>query len=265
MIFSYNLNAKIPSFIIDENYKQNHFKELHNYSVHKNQKVLPSLIHKNGNSLSTLYFEKYQTNQDKEKHLFVYQSGRYKGTKVLIELSGGDVAVNAWIPQLRKSRRLTTFKHDESWNGTNFTYADILLRRPFDEKHSIQGEDKLSVNTANLMSFQRVNYCPTEYKNVISIKSIPKKETTAYDYRIEYYKNEKLIKTIEKGWYAISKDIKIQAYIHATNHKNKTQSLIYIPQSSHTYNNKISKHFFSKLSLHKKKYIYESSLQEVRF
>jgi len=258
------LNGYTLNDIILKNYSWNHFKTFDNYAMQKYNNNMPVLIHKKGNKISRLYFEQYQINTEKEKHIFVYHSGRYKNIKILIELDEKDAEVNIWLPQLRKTRRFYTFKKSNSWNGSNFTYGDILLVHPNDEEHEIIGVETISTNHAVLKKFKIKNQSKSENKNIIKIKSTPKIDVLDYDYRVSYidrdyffdynityFKNNIPIKLLEKAWYEKKGEVSLLWYWYARNLISNTESLIYIPKSSNFYNVYISKDFFSKHKLNK--------------
>ena len=50
----------------------------------------------------------------------------------------------AWIHELRRYRRSPTTAKDDYWLGSVLTYDDMFLRRPWEEKHRIIGEDKIN-------------------------------------------------------------------------------------------------------------------------
>lgn len=253
--------------ILQKNYNNNHFKQYNNYSMQKQDKKMPVLMHKNGSKRTKLYFEQFQDNTDYEKHLFVYHSGRYKGLKLLLNFDKEQTSVNIWVPQLKKTIGVNTFNKHNFWNGSNFTYAEVLLKNLDDCTYEVIGKSDYKAQNDNLENFKVKNYCSTQHKTVIKVKSTPKKEAlydysisyiddkTYHDYKVEFYKDKKLVKTIEKCWYKPNKDIVLVGYWHAKNHINKSESLIYIPKESHIYNTNFSENFFTKLKLHQNKKI----------
>jgi len=254
--------------IILKNYTWNHFKTFSDYSMQRADNQMPVLMHKVNNKISKLYFEQYQINADKEKHLFVYHSGKYKNIKILIELDEKDTQVNIWLPQLRKTRRFFTFKKSDSWNGSNFTYGDILLIRPDDEKHEILGAEAIYTNPEVLKIFKVKNWWKAQKREIIKIKSTPKSKLLDYDYRISYidkeyffdykivyFKNNIATKLLEKTWHQKQDGVSLLGYWYAKDLIKNTESLIYIPKSSNLYNVNISKNKFSKYHLNKKIYI----------
>ncbi len=136
--------------------------------------------------MTRLYFEQYQDNTDDEKHIFVYHSGTHQGVQILIELDEPKTEVNAWIPQLRKTRRFVTFDKTESWNGSNFTYGEMMLVRPTDETHQMLDSHSFTTNARGLDAFMVINYCQSSTRDIIKIKSTPKDDTMGYDYRVSY-------------------------------------------------------------------------------
>ena len=258
------LNGYTLNDIILKNYSWNHFQTFNNYAMQKSDDNMPVLMHKIGNKISRLYFEQYQINTEKEKHIFVYHSGRYKNIKILIELDNKDTEVNIWLPQLRKTRRFYTFKKTDSWNGSNFTYGDILLIHPNDENHEIIGIETINTNLAVLKKFKIKDHWESKNKSIIKIKSTPKRDILNYDYRISYidieyffdynvtyFKNNIPIKLVEKAWYEKKGGVSLLGYWYAKNLISNTESLIYIPKSSSFYNVNLSKDFFSKHKLNK--------------
>ena len=258
------LSASTLEDIIFKNYNHNHFKTFHNYSMQVSGEDMPMLMHKTGKKISKLYFEQYQLNDKKEKHIFIYHSGIYKNIKVLIEIEEQNTQVNVWLPQFRKTRRIISFRKSDPWNGTNFTYGDILLIHPKDEIHEILGYKRIQTNTQKLENFKVKNYWNIKEKETIKIKSTPKNANLNYDHRIsyidkeyyfdyivEYYKNSVLIKRLEKVWHDKKDGVSILGYWYAKNFLLNTESLIYIPKSSTVFNSNLNKKNFSKNMLHK--------------
>ena len=66
--FSVGVNADNLEKILQVNYDNNHFKQYNNYSMQKQNRKMPVLMHKNGAKRSKLYFEQFQDNNDFEKH-----------------------------------------------------------------------------------------------------------------------------------------------------------------------------------------------------
>lgn len=265
-ILSVGLYADDLKKIVKATYDNNHFTKYENYSMQKQKRKMPILFHKKGKRQSKLYFEQFQDNSDSEKHLFVYHSGRYKGLKVLLKIDEEKTDVDIWVPQLKKTIGVSSFDKSKFWNGSNFTYAEILLKNLDDCTYEILGQTHCHPHSRDLDSFKVDNYCVVEKKSIVKVKSTPKHspalydysisyidEKTSHDYKIDYFRDDKLVKTIEKGWYKESEGRVLVGYWYAKNHEDETESLIYIPKGSHIYNTKFSKSFFEKARLHQDK------------
>ncbi len=251
--------------IMEQVYFVNHFYNFNNYSVGRYGNKISFLIsRKQGRKPITVSFERYINNKTKgwvnSKDLVFFRSGKLKGNKLLITDFAGSIksqVYELYVASLRKVRKFTQPAEDDSWGNSDFTFGDIILRKPTDEIHNLEGTiitlDKclkimrLPLAQRNLYN-KKANInkdCSVKNKKVYKVVSVNKKADWWYDsrisyidierftdYKIEYYKNGDKIKTIYKSW-ANSKLKDKRAnywkYWYGINHKTKHESLIFIP------------------------------------
>lgn len=159
------------------------------------------------------------------KDLIIFLNGTLKSQGILItEYVDGwkSPSMEVWIPSLRKVRRFPFPALADHWAGTQFTYGDMGYRQPFWESHEVVGqeifegclqmmtgiEQKVSKWTQALPPAS----CVADGKSVYILKSTRKGQgwydyrlsyvdiETFADYRVTYYKNNQMIKQLDKGW-----------------------------------------------------------------
>lgn len=163
----------------------------------------------------------------KAKDLAIFHSGKLKGVGMLITdyvdpAKSQQYAV--WLPALRKVRRFGQPGHDDSWGGTDFTFGDVVLRKPHHETHEITGTETFNdcLGFVALKKGEKNRYmkklptegsCKPKGKDVYVLKSTTKYENWWYDYRVsyvdkqsfadyrtEFFKDGQHIKTIDRDW-----------------------------------------------------------------
>ena len=80
----------------------------------------------------------------KAQDLAIFRSGKLKGTGMLITDYVDDAKSQSymiWLPALRKIRRFAQPAHDDAWGGSDFTFGDVALRKPFHETHELLGKE----------------------------------------------------------------------------------------------------------------------------
>jgi hypothetical protein len=134
------------------------------------------------------------------------------------------------LPALRKIRRFAEPAHDDAWGGTDFTFGDVVLRKPHNETHELLGKAKFSgcLGAMEIPADQQSKYtkdlptkgaCDHDGKEVYKLKSTTKFENWWYDYRVsyvdaktfadyrtEYFKGDKMIKIIDRDWKSLNMD-----------------------------------------------------------
>ncbi len=225
--------------IIEQVYFVNHFYALKNFAITKVRRKITVLISRaKGKRPTTNTLERYLNNDYEHdpviraKDLAIFRSGKLRGTGILITDYDDDAKGQSymiWLPALRKIRRFAQPAQDDSWGGLDFTFGDVVLRKPEDETHEFLGkmifEDCL--DGMDIPKNQRNRYtrklskqsCVSKGKEVYKVKSTTKFENWWYDYRInyvdtttfadyrtEYYKDGKKIKYIDRDWRSLGLD-----------------------------------------------------------
>jgi len=245
--------------IIDQVYFVNHFYALKNFAITKKGKKITVLISKSeGKKPTTNTLERYLNNDYLEdgsiraKDLAIFRSGKLKGTGLLITDYDDDTKSQSymiWLPALRKIRRFGQPQHNDAWGGTDFTFGDVVLRKPHNETHELLGKDtfKGCLGAMVLADNERNRYtkktpdasCDHDGKAIYKVKSTTKFENWWYDsrvsyidsatfadYRTEYFKDGKQVKVIDRDWKSLNMDDpRAQAWAYwygktaATNHE----------------------------------------------
>lgn len=274
--------------IMDNAYYVNHFYAFKNYSIEKDKRTITVIVKKSeGKKPLTETVERYLNNdyEDdstvKAKDLAIFRTGKMKGTGMLITDYDNDARSQeylVWLPALRKIRRFAQPAHDDAWGGTDFTFGDVTLRKPLHETHELLGTETFgrTVNSIDIPANQQTRTtkklpgATDEFKNneVYKVKSTTKFSSWWYDYRItyidtktfadyrcEYYKKDKLVKTLEKNWQPIEGQTDPRAlrwYVwYAKTMENGHESLAYIPKSVTKYNSDLKSNLWTKRTLTK--------------
>lgn len=193
---------------------------------------MTAIINKDSDGkVSTIAVERYINNSYddgiiRSKDLALFRSGNLKGTGLLITDyvdESKDQTYSVWLPALRKVRRFTQPLHEDAYGGTVFTYGDVLLRKPRHENHEILSIKKFDGCLGSIQELQRKPFkyvgelpagsCRHQGKDVYVVKSTTKFENWWYDYRVSfvdtesfadyrtvYFKDEKLVKVIDRDW-----------------------------------------------------------------
>jgi hypothetical protein len=218
-------------------YFANHFYAFKNFSINRKGRSMAVLISRDGpDSMTTAGVERHLNNNYPPgdsiaaRDLAIFHSGKMKGTGILVTDFADDSmsqSYQVWLPELRKVRRFAEPPHQELWGGSVFTFGDVTLRKPEHETHELLGTKTfrscLGVITA--LENQEVSHagrlperaCRHVGKEVYGLKSTTKFPNWWYDYRISfvdtksfadyrtaYYKNDELIKVIDRDWGVVS-------------------------------------------------------------
>lgn len=208
----------------------------------------------------------------------IMKSGKVRGTGILFtgytdKERGATIAL--WLPALRKIRRLNEPAHEDYWVGSNFTYGELVLRRPEHEDHELLGEAVLedcllameleksekTRHTKNLPKPQ----CGHKGKSVYRLKSTTKFKNWWYDYHVSdidkktfamyrtvYFKDGEKIKTLTVDWQSLDQPdprINYPRYIYALTHATGVDSLVYVPRSTIQLNVDLPDSFWSEETL----------------
>ena len=274
--------------VMENVYFVNHFYAFKNYSIEKKRRTITVLVKKSeGKKPLTDTVERYLNNDYlkdptiKAKDLAIFRSGKMKGTGMLITDYKDDARSQeylAWLPALRKIRRFAQPAHDDAWGGTDFSFGDVTLRKPMHEKHELLGEETFNkrVHVLKIPKAQQTSTTKKlpdgtdEYKanKVYKVKSTTKFPGWWYDYRItyvdtknfsdyrtEYYKKGKLVKTLEKNWKSIDgqKDPSALRWFtwYAKTMETGHETMAYIPKKVTKYNTSLKSSLWTKKTLKK--------------
>ncbi len=225
--------------IINQVYFVNHFYSVNNISFERDAKghVTTMILRSKGEKPSVIAFRRYLNNayadgDIKARDLALFGSGNLKGVRILLtEYNDPDKrkTYKMWLPSLKKIQGFSEPEHDAAWRDSDFTYGDIYLRNPEDEKHEILGEqnfeDCLGAMVFNLEALSNTRLiknipsqqCDHRGKAVYRVKSSTKFKNWWYDYRVSYvdqssfadyridfFKDGVLVKRIDKDWVPMS-------------------------------------------------------------
>lgn len=220
--------------IVDQTYFVNHFYGFKNYAITKKGRSITVLLNKaDGKKPTTNTLERYLNNDYPEgdtinaRDMAIFRSGKLKGTGMLITdyaEAGKSQSYMIWLPALRKIRRFAQPAHDEAWGGSDFTFGDVVLRKPENETHELLGKETFNdcLGFMQLGAGDQSRYtkglptegsCSPKGKEVYKIKSTTKFENWWYDhrvsyidtksfadYRTEYFKGGNQVKVIDRDW-----------------------------------------------------------------
>ncbi len=285
----YNKSANALE-IMQQVYFVNHFYSFKNYGFGKKGQKIATLVMRDKGSKRpvTIAFERYLNNNiNKEainsKDLVIFRSGRLKKMGVLITdyIDNNKTQLyEIFMPSIRKIRKLSKPAQNDSWGGSDFTLGDIMLRKPKDETHELLDTAIFNgcIHSIKLPKEQRNKYtrkikikddCALDNKKVYRIKSVYKLPNWWYDYRIsiinaetfadnriEFFKNGKKIKIIEKSWIPHKnnkeKRANLMKYWYAKTLETGHETFIYIPQKTIKINYKFkTKNLWSSKTLKK--------------
>lgn len=274
--------------VMDQVYFVNHFYAFKNYSIEKNRRTITVIVKKSeGESPLTETVERYLNNDYADddvvraKDLAIFRAGKMKGTGMLITDYEDDARSQEyliWLPALRKIRRFAQPAHDDAWGGTDFTFGDVTLRKPLHETHELLGVETFgkTINSLTVAKGDQTRYtkklpaATDAYKDreVYKVKSTTKFPSWWYDYRIsyvdtksfgdyrvEYYKKDKLIKTLEKDWPHIDGQDDPRALRwsswYAKNLDTNHETLAYMPEKVTKFNTDLKPSLWTKRTLTK--------------
>ncbi len=219
--------------IMEQVYFVNHFYAMKNYAiVKKGRKITTLVLRAKGDKPTTLTLERYLNNDYpaddpiKAQDLAIFRSGKLRGTGILVTDYKDDNKSQSymiWLPALRKIRRFAQPAHDDAWGGSDFTFGDVVLRKPKHETHELLGKETFNdcLGALEVPKEQQGRYtrnlrgpsCAPKGREVYKVKSTTKFKNWWYDYRIsyvdaktfadhrtEYFKDGKKIKIIDRLW-----------------------------------------------------------------
>lgn len=221
--------------IIRQVYFVNHFYAYTNFSIVQRDKneITVLLSRAEGKRPKTETVDRHLNNAYADgvvqsRDLAIFRSGKLRGTGILITDYVDDEKSQSyaiWLPSLRKIRRFAEPAHEDSWGGTDFTFGDVVLRKPKDETHELLETTTFEDCLGRMeLGDQRVYYlstvpeasCTPKGREVYVVRSTPKRASWWYDYRhsyvdtksfadyrTRYFKDGAEIKIIDRDWRSV--------------------------------------------------------------
>ena len=261
--------------VANQNYFVNHFYSFGNYAITKKGKEITALILRaKGSNPLTLTLERYLNNKPTKtgvnaQDLAIFRSGKLKGTGMLITDfidQNKSQSYEIFIPSIRKVRRFAEPARDDAWGGSDFTFGDVTLRKPKHDNHELLGKTKFSGCLGVMKDVKRNKYtqnakieadCSVDGKEVYKLKSTANTANWWYDhrvslidaktfadYRTEYFKGGKHIKTIDRSWVSANLDDPRASYWGYWYGKTNTtghETMAFIPSTITKVNHKYKK------------------------
>ena len=261
--------------VANQNYFVNHFYSFGNYAITKKGKEITALILRaKGSNPLTLTLERYLNNKPTKtgvnaQDLAIFRSGKLKGTGMLITDfidQNKSQSYEIFIPSIRKVRRFAEPARDDAWGGSDFTFGDVTLRKPKHESHELLGKAKFAGCLGVMKDVKRNKYtqnakieadCSVDGKEVYKLKSTANDANWWYDHRIslidaktfadyrtEYFKGGKHIKTIDRSWISANLDDPRASYWGYWYGKTNTtghETMAFIPSTITKVNHKYKK------------------------
>ena len=219
-------------------YFVNQFHAYKRYSIDKVGRTMTVIVNRSkGKKPTTLTVERHKNNEYddgevRSKEVAIFRSGKLRGTGMLIvdfENDSKPQSYSIWLPALRKIRRFAQPAHDDAWGGTDFTFGDVILRKPVHETHELLGKETFNecLMAMEVPKEQRTRYmknlpepsCAPKGSEVYKLKSTTKFKNWWYDYRIsyvdtktfadyrtEYFKDGNMKKIIDRDWKTLGED-----------------------------------------------------------
>ena len=221
--------------IANQVYFVNHFYSVKNIAFVRDGKghVTTLITRKKDQRPRAVAFRRYLNNDYpdgpiKARDLGLFHSGKLEGVRLLLTDYSDDSkqqTYQIWLPKLKKIRKVNEPEHDEAWRDSDFTYGDVYLRKPEHETHELVEEGVFNecLDSMKLTAKEREKnrlirdiprkQCDHRGKNIYTLKSTTKYKKWWYDYRIssvdqktfadyrvDYFKDGKHIKRIDKDW-----------------------------------------------------------------
>ncbi|MCW8963696.1 MAG: outer membrane lipoprotein-sorting protein [Gammaproteobacteria bacterium] len=215
--------------VADQVYFVNHFYANKNYSIQKKGRKVTVLLNKTkGSDSKVITLTRYLNNDYSDgiinaRDMALFHSGKLKGTGMLVTDYVDDAKSQAyaiWLPALRKIRRFAEPAHDDSWGGSDFTFGDVTLRKPYHETHELLGKETFNDCLGTIKDVKKTKYTSKlrgpkciKDREVYKLKSTTKFQNWWYDYRVsyvdaetfadhrtEYFKDGTKVKVIDRAW-----------------------------------------------------------------
>jgi len=226
--------------IIAQVWYVNHLRAVRNFGIVDTGAAIPYLVYKTRRDqyrFRTL--ERFLKNDHPAKSgvlsqdmAVFYFPQAIRGTGILItDFADPDrnQLLQIWLPALRKVRRFPEPNQDDAYAGSDWTYGDVSLRKPNDERHQLLRVEPFDAAAAGggeihvipipeQVRPDFVAYVPTSSsefrgRECYVVKSSTKFDDFWYDYRVSwvdretfadyrtlYYKDGALVKIIDRNW-----------------------------------------------------------------
>ena len=288
--------------IITHTWFVNHFRAVNNYAVKEIGNEITWLAYKSRRGKFRfrtlerfLYNEQDPSKETFSKDLVVFHyPGAVDGTGILINDYADNAkqqSVNVWLPALRKPRRFAQPSHEDAYAGTDWTFGDVSLRKPFHELHELLRKENFAQaeggNTLRMVTVPEdmkkpfMNWLPDQSMLTIDRYCYVVKSTTHfkdfwYDYRISwidtetfadyrtlYYKNNELVKWVDRLWLPMrnhegSPDIddpRAQFWVmwYGKTMRTEHETMAIVPPVVNVWNEEVDNNFWSLQTLEKLK------------
>ncbi|WP_456448955.1 outer membrane lipoprotein-sorting protein [Thiolapillus sp.] len=259
-------------------YFVNHFFAVDNISYGSKRHPMqlfnqPSRGKGRGHKLERHLNNRYDKGDIKARDLVIFRSGQLRSTGILVDIykdAGRPLSFAIWLPALRKIRRHSEPDQADIWGGSVFTYGDIYLRKPSDERHELLGRVEFSQCLGSLddSRLQAPDpWCGIKGKEVLKLRSYPRKSGWWYDwrdqyidpeshadYRSEYFKDGRKIKIIDKAWKSMGlADPRGQywRYWYGINLRTGARGMAWVAEDQVRWNQKVKNSLWSLATLRK--------------
>lgn len=271
--------------IIDQVYFVNHFYAYDNYAIIKKGKTMTALLSRSkGKRPRITTVERHLNNSYDDgaiqsRDLAIFRSGKLRGTGILITDYVDDQQSQSyaiWLPSLRKIRRFAEPAQDDAWGGTDFTFGDVVLRKPKNEKHSLVETTSFSgcLNAMDLQGYSSRHLkstpepsCYPNGRQIYVVRSETKFKDWWYDYRVSYvdvetfadyrtvyFKDGEEVKLIDRDWRPTGLDdprAQSWGYWYGKTYSTNHETWAVIPQDVVKFNQPVKDKFWTERTLRK--------------
>jgi len=257
-------------------YFVNHFLAVDNISYGSKRHPMELINYSPQGKAQTYKLERhlnniYQQGDVKARDLVIFRSGKLRSTGILVDIykdSQRPLSFAIWLPALRKIRRHAQPDQGDIWGGSIFTYGDIYLRKPSDERHELLGKVDFSGCLGMVTDSDRPlpsPWCETKGRELLKLRSHHCQPDWWYDYRdqyidphshadyrIEYFKDGKKIKVIDKAWKSMGLDdprTQYWLYWYGKDLRTGGQGLAWVDEKQVSWNQKVNNSLWSLATL----------------
>ncbi len=264
-----------PQRIAENVYFVNHFFALDNISYGNQRHPMQLLNLPSGGKAQRYKLERhlnnvYEQGDIRARDLVIFRSGKLRSTGILVDIYKEEqrpLSFAIWLPALRKIRRHAEPDPADVWGGSVFTYGDIYLRKPEDERHQLLGTVPFAdcLGMIEEISGTPAPACDMRGRPVFHLRSFSRQDNGWYDYRdqyidmdsyadyrAEYYKGGKLIKVIDKDWHSMGlADPRAQywRYWYGRDLRSGSEGLAWVNEGQVRWNQKVNKGLWSLATL----------------